>query len=191
MKETKQKLYAFVDESGQDTKGRIFIVSVLVLGKEKDFLSVVLEEKERTSGKKNVKWNKSRPALRKAYLEEILRLSQLKGKIFVEHFTDAKKYLELTSYSTAKAILRSAGENYKVTIFVDGLKGGELSVFTKGLRALRIRTKKVRGVKKDENNPYIRLVDAICGLARDADDEEAWAQDLLDRMLKEKIVAEL
>ena len=29
-----QKLYAYVDESGQDTKGRMFVVGVVVLEKE-------------------------------------------------------------------------------------------------------------------------------------------------------------
>lgn len=191
MKAEKKKLYAYVDESGQDTKGQIFVVSVLVLGQEKEILYAELEEKEKKSGKKIVKWNKSRHLLRKAYLEEVLDLKILKRKIFIERFNDTKKYLELTSYSTAKAILKRAGGDYKVTVFVDGLKGREIDVFTKGLRELHIRTRKVRGVKKDENNAYIRLLDAICGLVRDADEGEEWAKEILDRMLKEKIVVEL
>ena len=35
-KPKKQKLYAYVDESGQDTKGSMFVVSVLVLEEERE-----------------------------------------------------------------------------------------------------------------------------------------------------------
>lgn len=41
MKAVKQKLYCYVDENGQDTKGDIFIVSIVVTGKERDELLVL------------------------------------------------------------------------------------------------------------------------------------------------------
>lgn len=47
----KQKLYCYVDENGQDTKGDIFIVSVVVTGKERDRLLNLCEEIEVESGK--------------------------------------------------------------------------------------------------------------------------------------------
>src|SRR5438094_7017604 len=42
----KQKLYAYVDESGQDTEGRIFVVSIVVLDNERDTVRQRLEEIE-------------------------------------------------------------------------------------------------------------------------------------------------
>ena len=33
---TPQKLYAYVDESGQDTEGRFFVVSIVLCGTERD-----------------------------------------------------------------------------------------------------------------------------------------------------------
>jgi hypothetical protein len=48
----KQKLYAYVDESGQDSKGQIFIVSVVVVGQRRDELRKKLRAIERTSNKK-------------------------------------------------------------------------------------------------------------------------------------------
>lgn len=187
----KIKLYAFIDESGQDTKGRIFIVSILVFEKDKDKILEVLEEAEKDSGKKNTKWNKARYDFRNKYLKRISELKILKGKIFFEIFEDTKKYIELTSYATAKAILKKAKGDYKVTIFVDGFRQKELEVFTKGLRDLRIQTRKIRGVKKDENNAFIRLVDAICGLARDVNDGKSEAERMLQKMKNSGIVSEI
>ena len=192
MKKTKKKLYAYVDESGQDTKGLVFVVSVLILEKEREEISKELEKIENDSGKKNMKWNKSRHEFRKAYIEKLFKMEKIKGRIFFDIFSDTKKYIELTSYATAKAILKKSGNNeYKVTIFVDGFKKKEIDIFSRGLRDLKIRTKKIRGVKKDENNAFIRLVDAICGLIRDSQDKNEWADKTLQKLKTKKLVSEL
>ncbi|HEX8974471.1 MAG TPA: DUF3800 domain-containing protein [Patescibacteria group bacterium] len=192
MRETRKKLYAYVDESGQDTKGLVFVVSVLVFEQEGENICNELEKIEKKSGKKNMKWNRSQHDCRKAYIEGILKLGILKGKIFFDMFSDTKKYIELTSFATAKAILKKTDdEEYKVTIFIDGFKKKEVEIFSRGLRDLRIKTKKIRGVKKDENNAFIRLVDAICGLVRDADEDNEWAKKSLAKLRKEKLVSEL
>jgi hypothetical protein len=187
----KEKIYAYVDESGQDTKGLIFVVSILVFETEKNDILAALEEAEKESRKKNIKWNKSKHEFRKAYIEKISNMEILKGKIFFDIFSDTKKYIELTSYATAKAVLRKSDGDYKATIFVDGLKKKEIEKFIKGLRDLKIRTKKVQGVKKDENNAFIRLVDSVCGLVRDANEENKWAIKMVEKMKKKKIAKEL
>jgi len=188
----KKKLYAYVDESGQDTKGLVFIVSILILEKELDEICKELEKIEFESKKKNTKWNKSRHEFRKAYIESILKTEKLRGKIFFEMFSDTKKYIELTSFATAKAILKKTGNgDYKVTVFVDGFKKKEIEIFSRGLRDLNIRTRKIRGVKKDENNAFIRLVDAMCGLVRDSEDGNGWAKKVTAKLLKEGFICEL
>ena len=188
----KKKLYAYVDESGQDTKGLVFVVSVLILGDERDTLEKELKRIEVESGKKNTKWNKSHHEFRQAYVEGILKLKDLKGKVFFEKFSDTKKYIQLTSFATAKAILKKSGnDDYKVTVFVDGFKKKEIEVFSRGLRDLRIKTRKIRGVKKDENNAFIRLVDAFCGLIRDSDGESKWADEVTKKLIKNRYISEL
>ena len=187
-----KKLYAYVDESGQDTKGLVFVVSILILEQERDLIYEELEKIEAKTGKKNVKWNKSRHEFRKAYIEEIVKVEKLKRGIFFDTFSDTKKYIELTSFATAKAILKKVNKDeYKVTIFIDGFRKKEIEIFSRGLKDLRISTKKIRGVKKDENNAFIRLVDAICGLVRDADEKNEWAMKALAKLKKEKLVSEL
>ena len=55
----KTKLYCFVDESGQDTKGELFLVAV-ILHDTNDLL--LLEDKleliEKNTGKNKLKWKK-------------------------------------------------------------------------------------------------------------------------------------
>lgn len=170
----------------------IFVVSVLILEKQRERVEKELEKIEAGSKKKNAKWTKSRNEYRKKYIEEVTRLKLLKNRIFFDTFSDSKKYLELTSYATAKAILKKSGADYKVTVFIDGLRKKELEIFRKGLRDLRIRVRKIRGVKKDENNALIRLVDAICGLIRDAENKDTvWAKEVLNRLERRKILIEL
>jgi len=54
-----QKLYCYVDESGQDTEGRLFLVSVLLTSSEREGLRGRLREIEQTSGKGTRKWTRS------------------------------------------------------------------------------------------------------------------------------------
>ena len=60
MEKTKEKLYAYVDESRQDTRGRFFLVAVVITEQERDVLRRQLAEIERTSGKETHKWTKTR-----------------------------------------------------------------------------------------------------------------------------------
>jgi len=181
-----------VDESGQDTEGSVFVVSVFIAKNEELILADALAQIEKKSGKRNVKWHKAKYSLRKNYIEEVARLSEMKNKLFFDVFYNSKEYIELTSLATAKVILRKAGkEEYSVSVFVDGLKRKEIEAFSRVLRSLRVKTRKIRGVKKDENNIFIRLADALCGLIRDARGGDVWAGKILKKMLKEKIVTEI
>jgi hypothetical protein len=188
----KKKFSAYVDESGQDTEESLFVVSVFITKNEGLALAGELERIEKESGKRNVKWHKAKYAFRKGYIERIIQLREMKRKLFFDTFQNSQEYIELTSLATAKAVLKKAGDSeYSVSIFVDGLKKKEIEVFSRVLRSLRVKTRKIRGVKKDENSVFIRLVDAVCGLIRDARDGDEWATKALNRMLQEKIVTEM
>jgi len=187
----KQKLYAYVDESGQDTEGGIFVVSIVVLENERDAVRQRLEEIEQRTGKGAVKWHKSKHEFRRAYIEALAALLELRHRAFVEVFYDTKQYLDLTALATAKAILKNARPPYKVTVFVDGLSIAGVAVFSRTLRDLHIQTRKIRGVRKDENDALIRLADNLCGLVRDAREKTPWAVEALERLVNAGIVEEL
>lgn len=187
----RKKLYAYVDESGQDTNGLFFLVSILLVEEERETLRSELEAIETQTRKKNIKWHKARPLFRQAYIEAITRLSGLRHSIFFDRFKDSKEYLGLTAFATAKAILKKAKDTYTVTVYVDGLNRKEATAFTKALRDLHIHTRRVRGVRKDENDACIRLADAVGGLVRDAYEKSPWASSMLKRLRESGVIAEL
>jgi hypothetical protein len=55
-----QKLYAYVDDFGQDTYGEVYLVSVVVTGETRDAARQALQGIERGSGKRLGKWRRSR-----------------------------------------------------------------------------------------------------------------------------------
>lgn len=187
-----QKLYAYVDESGQDTGGALFVVGVVMLEDERDHILKELERIEEESGKKNIKWRKARPHQREAYMRGIADSQLFENILFFETFHHTKEYLELTSYTTAKAILKKAeNKDYTVSIYVDGLKGEEIFLFRKEMKALHIRQRKIKGVRRDENNAFIRLADALCGLIRDVKDGQEAAADMFRLLEKNRVITAL
>jgi hypothetical protein len=97
-------------------------------------------------------------------------------------FPHTRRYTAATAEAAARAIRLKASGRYKVTVLVDGLRKTERRAFARELRALRISPYKVRGVLKEENNAWIRLADAICGVVRDAEAGQAWARDVVRRL---------
>jgi hypothetical protein len=152
-----KRFTVYIDESGQDTKGELFVVGVVVTESERDILLQELLRIEQESGKKNIKWHKARHVFRVRYIQLVVQSPLFLRTMLFEMFHGSKQYLSMTSYATAKAILAKAGEReYRATIFVDGLNRREVALFKKELKALHIRKKKVRGVRRDENNAFIR-----------------------------------
>ena len=87
-----QKLYAYVDESGQGTEGRFFVVSVVLFGTERDTVLERLEALEARSRKGRVKWRRARYAFRQDYITGLMDLPYLTASIFVTTFRNARNY---------------------------------------------------------------------------------------------------
>ncbi len=176
------KLYAYVDESGQETEGRLFVVGVVVTGTERDTLLGQLEALETQSSKRKAKWQRSRPLYRQAYITGLTQIALLKGSLFHTRFTQGGAYTDLTAEATARAIQAKAQGTYRVTISVDGLNRVEGRIFAKRLRSLGIGPRKIRGVRNEKSDAGIRLADALCGLVRDAEEGQDWAREALGRL---------
>src|SRR4030042_437470 len=129
-----RKLYCYVDESGQDTYGEIFLVSIVLVGKERDQLKEKLLEIEKKTGKKIYKWRKTKFETRNEYLDQVFSNKIFQDKLFYSKHLNTKSYVDLTIMSSAKAILLKEKKDYKVTVFVDGLNKKEVRLFAKGLR---------------------------------------------------------
>lgn len=135
-----QKLYCYIDETGQDTEGRFFLVVALVASKEAVLsLETSLEEIERESGKRALKWHKTRPTRREAYLRRLLELPELKGSIFYSIFSDTKEYTRHTAETVAQAVQRKATPPYQATILIDGLNEAELRAVRRHLKQAAVK----------------------------------------------------
>jgi hypothetical protein len=174
-KSKKQKLYCYVDETGQDTKGEWFLVAVIVLADKKEKVEKNLLEFEHQSGKHKTKWHKAKHRQRQSYLDKIISDKELKNCFYYSAYKNTILYADLVALTTAKAILDKAEENYSASIVVDGLRPNLENGFAVSLRKLKIKTSKVKGAR-DENSPLIRLADSIAGLARDALENKEWAK---------------
>lgn len=162
-----QKLYCYVDETGQDTKGELFIVSVVITKKDREEVIQTLEKFEKETGKGKTKWIRTKNEFKVAFLERILNSKIFKNKIYYSLSKDTKSYKEMTLIAIASAITAIKDqENYKALIYIDGLYKSEIPRVGSALRKIGIHTEKVRGIK-DENNAVIRLADAISGLIRE------------------------
>ncbi len=194
MKETaspKQKLYCYVDETGQDTYGKFFIVSVVITDSQREKLLARLEQIEKTSGKGNVKWIKSRPALRLAYIKAVLSDPIFKRTLHYVFSERSKKYMVLTVIATAQAVA-TAPKHQVAAVYVDGLPKPRIRWFGTELRHLGVHTSKVVGVRKEESDPLIRLADACCGFVRQALMEtDSQMKTLFDRAVREGYLKKL
>lgn len=91
-----KQLYCYVDESGQDTRGRLFVVSVVITGSERDRLRDLCERIEQTSLKGVWKWTRVSCERQMAYARQIVAEPELRGKLFYAVYKSAKGYLSLT-----------------------------------------------------------------------------------------------
>lgn len=188
---TVQKLYCYVDETGQDTKGDYFVVSVIIAQEDRELVIDLLQSLEQVTGKKVTKWHKARRETKQQFIEQVLTSEILQGKIFYAQYKDTTAYQEVTVITVASAIhLAKRQESYKASIFIDGLQKSEVTGVSTRLRKIGVRTEKVRGVR-DESHVLIRLADAIAGFIRDYQDGHEYALALYPLGVKNKTLTEV
>jgi len=188
----KVKLYAYVDETGQDTEGDMFIVSVVV-PQNRDAVLQYLEALEEKTGKGKMKWRKAGVENRLQYLEEIFTQKCFSLKICYSVYKETKEYRASIVLTVAKAMNRvDPGHNAIFTLLVDGLNEKDQRYYGAELRSLGLHPRKIRGVKKDENDAFIRLADSICGFVRDIKENgHGRALSIFHKGVKEGVLVEV
>jgi hypothetical protein len=88
----RQKLYCYVDETGQDHASSVFIVVAVVSAQEQEQLRQALTEVEQAAGTGQRKWHKSRPARRLRYLSLVLERNIGYGEVFFGSYTKPRPY---------------------------------------------------------------------------------------------------
>lgn len=190
MKSPKQKLYCYVDETGQDTLGKFFLVAIVLKEiSQLENLELKLVRTEQATGKQQAKWKKIKKEIKRKFLEELLKIKELKGSIFYSIYEDTKEYTSLTSLTVAKAVLAKESGKYTVTIIIDGLNDRERDLVRNELKKLKIKYNKIRGMK-DEQNVFLRLSDAMAGFLREVYEKEEYALNFMKKFKGEKIIKE-
>lgn len=179
-----QKLYCYVDETGQETHAPFFLVSVVIVEDERERLEKVLERIEYISKKGRRKWNKAEDDRRTRYIELVFQERAFVGKLYFSVDFARTDYVQATILGTAEAIKKYAQKEYKATVTVDGLKKPERNRFAVGLRREGVRTQTVRG-RSDEVDIFIRLADALCGFLRQALTGRKAFQKLMEQAIRE------
>ena len=183
-----KKIYCYVDETGQDTQGRLFIVCVVILELDKkESFSERLITIEQNSGKGISKWNKTQRHRRERYIQGLLQEKASAYCVYYSSYENSTSYTDLTILATAKAIHRAVQQPYIATIIVDGLQKNRRYQFAAGLRGLHIAVRKVRGAR-DESDPWIRLADAYAGMIRSGIEGTPAMEQLYNRCIDVGII---
>ena len=161
------KLFCYVDESGQDTHGRLFLVAVVVTGEERDHLRGLCETLEVRSGKGSRKWSKTSAGRRIAYAQGVVDQRLFAGKLHYAVFEGTTDYLTATVRAVAESLQHRAAEDYDATVLIDGLSRSLERAVGLSLRRSGSHVDKVRGLD-EEADALMRLADAVCGLVRGA-----------------------
>lgn len=187
----KQKLYCYVDETGQDTRGEFFLVAVVLKGQaDIEILQKKLVEAEKFSKKNLLKWTKTSFEVRKDYLLRTAEIKQLRSSIFYSTYKDTKEYVPLISLTIAKSILFQPREEYTVNIVIDGLNKKEMEKVRRELKKLKISYRKIRGMK-DEQDAVLRLADSIAGFLRDYTEKQRYTQKIIRKFREAKVIIEV
>ena len=163
MAQKPKRIDLYVDESGQDTKGELFVVAVVAV-ENSDESRQHCESFEKSSGKGKVKWRSAQKERRLAYIRTIISdASSLGITLFYSNFRRTTDYDSATINGIAKVIRRLRVPGSRMYVHVDGLSKTKCNVYKTHLRQLSCPVKKVSGVGNDKNEPLIRLADALAG----------------------------
>lgn len=139
------KLFCYVDETGQDTRGELFIVSVVVSAQEREELRRVCETVEQATGKNRLKWTESDPRRRLDYMRRVLERPIFQGKLNFAVYHDSRDYSALTIKTVTEALSQLGTTDYEATVLIDALPRTLERAVGLQLRRSGIRAKKVRG----------------------------------------------
>lgn len=160
-----RKLFCYVDETGQDTKGRLFIVSTVIIGAERENLRTKLKQIESDSGKKK-KWSRSTYAKKVDYMQRVVRFTGFHECLFYARYHGTTEYFLCTLDTISKALIEAAaGHPYRATVLIDGLNKEQAARAQLELRRKSLPVRKLRGLR-EQSDEFIRLADSAAGLVR-------------------------
>ena len=183
-----QKLYCYVDETGQDAASDIFVVVAVVSAQDQEPLREALLEIERIAGIGHGKWHKSLSARRLNYLSMVLERNLCRGEIFFGSYLKPLPYFFPLLEVLEEAIRIKAIPPYTARVYVDGIDRRKAAELTNALRLRGVSLEMVRS-RRDESEPLIRVADRWAGCIRGALGGRREERALFERALSANYIA--
>ena len=162
-----QKLYCYVDETGQDARSNVFIVVAVVSEEAQSQLRQQLIDAEQDAGIGLRKWHDASHDRRINFLQTVLDQDIAKGDLFYSSYEKPIPYFFPLLNLVAKAIAAKATGQYKTKVYVDGIDRKKAKELTNALRIEGVSLGMVK-MRRDESEPLIRLADRWAGCVRAA-----------------------
>lgn len=175
-----QKLYCYVDESGQDAGSSFFVVVAVINAYDQEHAKAQLLEIEEKAHTNKLKWHKTKQKRRMHYLNLALDLKIATSKVYAANYKKPIPYFFPMIDILSKAIKSFAQGQYRAHIYIDGIDRKKAKELTNALRASGISLRMIKGIR-DESEPCIRLADMWAGCIRGALLGEKDAQELVRR----------
>lgn len=186
----RQKIYCFVDETGQDAGSKIFIVVAVIVKGSPEVIRLSLLKLERQLKIGNKKWHKLRHKDRVNFIRNFLQEKPNHLQIYFGRFKKPSPYF----FPTFEVIQKSLGfysqEPIEAIIYVDGQDSISAKKMTNALRSKKLHLNLVKGLK-DEAEVLIRLADRWAGCLRLAFLEDGECKILVTRAKKISLLREI
>jgi hypothetical protein len=185
-----QKLYCYVDESGQDSTSNHFVVVAVVSVQDQEIVREKLDDIEDIAKTNKLKWHKTRNDRRMRYLALALERRIASGDVYSARYHKPIPYFFPLVDLIEKAIKEAAREPYRANVYIDGIDKRKARALTNALRASGISLRLVKS-RRDESEPLIRLADMWAGCIRSALLKHKDAQAIVKRAKAEGYLIEL
>ncbi len=183
-----QKLYCYVDETGQDAGSEFFIVVSIVSSEEQGQVRSDLLKLEASSKVHARKWFNSRSPVKEEFLRLAVNEHLAKGDLYYGTFKKPLPFFLPMLETIEKAIKDKAGNTpYQAIVYVDGIDKKKAKELTNALRLKGIKLKYVRSAR-DESEPLIRLADRWAGCIRHAQEGREVNKKILAKAEKDKYI---
>jgi hypothetical protein len=160
-----QRLYCYVDETHPSDSLRHFIVGVVIADDNRDDLATLCRDIE-SEARKRKKWSASRDVSNYAYMQMVIEAPLLNGRLFYAVFDGLAEYMAYAADGIRAALEAYRADDAIATVLYDALPRSSARPLANLLRQRGVKVDKVRGPRREENEPLLMLADAICGLAR-------------------------
>jgi hypothetical protein len=161
----KEKIYCYVDETGQDAGSDIFVVVAVIVADNLNAVREQLIEIEKIGKIGSTKWHKLRHKDRIQFLSAILDIKNVEFKIYFGQYKKIVPFFLPLIETIYRSIKNFTVRDSQAIVCVDGIDNKKSTELTLILRSKGIKLKYVR-TARDESEPLIRLADRWAGCIR-------------------------